>query len=71
VFAARDLAARDAVSAGLAHLHFLTVQRLRESNRKLILPDAARSGHQQRLSDAFFGHRASQQFLYSIVPDEC
>jgi hypothetical protein len=70
VFVARDLPARDAVSAGIAVFHLLAVERLRERNRKLMLADAARSGHQKRLPDASVAHRALQQPLYSVVANE-
>jgi hypothetical protein len=70
VFLALDSAARNTDSARVAIFQGLAVECLREGNRKLILPDAARSRHQQRLSNAIFTDRALKHFLYAIVSYE-
>jgi hypothetical protein len=48
----------------------LAVECLSEGNRKLILPDTARSRHQQRLTNAIFSDRALKHFLYAVVSYE-
>lgn len=70
VFVANDLSAGYAVSAGLSHPRLVTIQRLRQTYRKLILADASRAGQQQRLADAVFCHRSGEQCSYAVVTDE-
>jgi hypothetical protein len=67
MFARGDLSTGHALTAGVAFPGPLAIERLRESKRELMFPDARLPGHDYGLPYAPFRDGAPEQHLYPFV----